>query len=88
MGWPCIFKGSWAPDSWIKASVPFFLKKILIWLHWVLVAAHTIFVVAHGLSSCGAWALEPTGSIALQHVESQFPNQGLTLHTLHCKVDS
>ena len=47
---------------------PAFLKNInffiYVWLHWVLVAACEIFVVAGGLlSSCGARAPEHVGSI-------------------------
>ena len=33
-------------------------------------------------------APEHAGLVALQHVESSFPNQGSNLHPLRCKVDS
>ena len=33
-------------------------------------------------------APEHVGLVALQHVESLFPNQGSNLHPLRCKVDS
>ena len=45
-----------------------FLKYLLIWLLWVLVAAHRIFiaVVAHGLlSSCGAGLAVFTAGVVL-----------------------
>ena len=58
-----------------------------IWLPWVLVAHgvslnHTGSSVAvHGLPSCSAWSLQVwcMGSVAPQHVGSQFPNQGSNL---------
>ena len=41
-----------------------FLKYLFIWLCWVLVVAHGIFVVACGLlSSCGLRAQEHVGSV-------------------------
>ena len=45
---------------------------LIIWLHWVLVVACRIFTAAHRLlSSCGACALELTGSVvAPWHVGS------------------
>ena len=36
---------------------------LFIWLHWVLVAARGLFIVARGLSNCGAWAPERRGSV-------------------------
>ena len=37
-------------------------------LCWVLVAAHRVFTVAHGLlSSCGPGAFEPMGSVVMAH---------------------
>ena len=36
----------------------FFKKYVFAWLHWVLVAARRSSVPVHGLSGCGAWALE------------------------------
>ena len=36
--------------------IEIFLKDLLIWLHWVSVAACNIFVAEHGLSSCGTQA--------------------------------
>ena len=43
----------------------FFHVYLFIWLCWVLVAAHEIFIasyrVFHGLSSCGAWAQQLSG---------------------------
>ena len=38
---------------------------LLIWLCWVSAAAHGIFVVSSGISSCGTWAL-----VAPWHVET------------------
>ena len=40
------------------------------------------FGVAHGLYNCGS------GLVALQHVGSQFPDQGSSSCPLNCKVDS
>ena len=47
-------------------------------------------LAARGLSGCGPWAqrLWLVGSVALQHVKSQFPTQGLSPCPQHCKVDS
>ena len=51
--------------------------------------------MVHGLSSCGPWAsesmaqyLQLMGLVALCHVGSSFPNQGLNLRSLLWKVDS
>ena len=59
------------------------------------------FVAVHGLSSCGMWALERValqpmglavvvhmGPASLQHVGSQFLNQGSNWRPLHCKANS
>ena len=42
------------------------------------------------LQCTGSLVMAPghAGLVALQHVESSFPNQGSNLHPLHCKVDS
>ena len=44
-----------------------FLKKIFIWLRWVSVVARGTFIVAHGLSSRGAWAPESAGPVVMRH---------------------
>ena len=56
-------------------------KKKFIWLCWVLVASY-------GLFHCNAQAVECVGSVALQHVGSQFPDQGSNPCPLHWKADS
>ena len=38
---------------------------ICLFICWVLVVALVIFVAVHGLSSCGAWAPELTGSVVV-----------------------
>ena len=57
-------------------SLPFY---IFTWLSWVLVAASRIFIMSCGVFCCSVWAqsLWRTGLAALQHVGSEFPNQGL-----------
>ena len=42
------------------------LKKnpyLCIWLHWVLVSAHRIFVGVHELFSCCSWTPECAGTV-------------------------
>ena len=53
----------------VHQGSPFFFNFYLfIWLRRALIAAHGIFVVAHGLlSSCGTWALEHAGSVVAAH---------------------
>ena len=54
-----------------------------------LLAAPGLLCSMQPFSSCGAWALECEGSVlALWHVRSYFPDQGLNLHPLHCRPDS
>ena len=45
-------------------------------------------VVAHGLQRAWAQYLQLMGLVALCHVVSSFPNQGLNLHPLLWNVDS
>lgn len=55
-----------------------------LWLHWVS-------IVMHGLSLVEVrWLLLSwyTGLVALQHIESEFPNQGSNQRPLHWKVGS
>ena len=49
-----------------------------------------IFILVHGLSSCGAQAqqLWHEGLVAPQHVVSQFTDQDSNPCPLHCKVES
>ena len=71
---------------------------LLIWLHWILVAACGIFVAVWGLCSCVTgtpefWGSDVAlyhlmGSAAAQHVGSYFPNQRWQLRPLHDKADS
>ena len=68
-----------------------FKKYLFIWLRRVLVVARGIFMAARGLlSSCSTRAqqLWRVGLVALQHVGSQFPDQGSNPRPLHWKVDS
>ena len=67
---------------------------IILWLHWVSVAACRIVllwpvgfsqVVVPGLSSVRLWH---TGLVILRHVGSQLPGQGLNLYPLHWEADS
>ena len=60
-----------------------FIYLFVIWPHGVL-------VVAGGLFRCSTWTLQlwPAGLVAQRPVGSQFPDQGLNLCPLHCKVNS
>ena len=53
-------------------------KYFLIWLRWVLAAAHGIFAVSHGISrfSSGTLWMQLVGLLVPWHVGSQFPDQG------------
>ena len=46
----------------INKYFPFFFKNYLfIWLCWVLVAAHGIFITSCGILHCGTWKLSSCG---------------------------
>ena len=57
---------------------------------WDLLVQHADSLVAvHWLQSWQAGSvLQHMGIVALQLVESQLPDQGSNLSSLHCKVDS
>ena len=73
-----------------------FLILIYFWLYWVSVAAGTIFIGVQGLlSSCGMWASEYVGSMAVGHGLScsaacrfLVPQPGVKPTPLHWKADS
>ena len=55
--------------------------------------AQVLGVVAHGLNSCGSWALEQWLTVVAQGLSCSaacgiFPDHGLNPHLLHCQVDS
>ena len=74
-----------------QGSPKLFLKKMIflfIWLCWVLVAAHEIFIAHSGPLWSVDSLLVATGLVASQYVGSYFPDQGLNPHLLFGKSDS
>ena len=60
------------PDRFFKSFLFFlsFFFLTFIWLHQVFIASSGIFVVAHGLPSCGTQAPECVGLVAPRQVGS------------------
>ena len=67
-----------SPVAFWEGFFFFFTIYLFIWLHWVLAAAHRIFVLAHGLPSCGSWAPECKGSVVVACVGSSVPDRDWT----------
>ena len=65
-------QNNWATICLWKAGVLVFIYLFTFWLHWVLVEAHMIFIVAHRfLSSCGVGVfLSSCGTQAPGHMGS------------------
>ena len=87
--------------SSVRADFFFLNIYLFIWLRWVLVAIHGIFVatliVACGVFSCGMWVLVPCPGIklgppalgvwSLSHwTTREVPEQMLTDFVLRCKM--
>ena len=81
----CIGSQSLASDYIPKGSrISIFFKHLFIWLPWALVVDHKIFFTScrpfhpgRGLWSMPALSLRYLGLVALLHVISYIPNQGL-----------
>ena len=60
------------------------------WELYLSISVYLYILYLFGFSNCGARAQlsRRAGLVAPQRVGSQFPNQGLNPHPLHCKVDS
>ena len=51
----------------LRREIDFLKKYLFIWPCWVSVEARGTFIVAHGLSSHGAWVPEGADSVVMLH---------------------
>ena len=68
-------------------SVFYFILNVFSYLATLGLSCSVYDLLLHCTGSL-VMAPEHVGLVALQHVESLFPNQGSNLHPLCCKVDS